>query len=66
MNEILIELDRNGSFAGTFGHMNEDLGMLAGAYGLRPEDERILMHGAGSRSKGPVKAVTGWKRMINK
>lgn len=39
---IRIELDRQGSFAGTFGLMREDLGMLAGAYGLRPEDERMF------------------------
>lgn len=42
LKHILIELDRNGSFAGTFGHMNEDLGMLAGAYGLLPDDERMF------------------------
>lgn len=42
LKHIRIELDRNGSFAGTFGHMNEDLGMLAGAYGLPPDDERIF------------------------
>lgn len=39
---IRIILDPDGSFAGTFGHMNEDLGMLAGAYGLLPDDERIF------------------------
>ena len=39
---IEIRLDRNGSFAGTFGLMNEDLGMLAGAYGMLPDDERIF------------------------
>ena len=38
--KILVILDKNGSFAGTFGHMNEDLGMLAGAYGLLPDDVR--------------------------
>lgn len=42
LKHILIELDKNGSFAGTFGHMNEDLGMLAGAYGLLPDDERMF------------------------
>lgn len=42
LRHILIELDKNGSFAGTFGHMNEDSGMLAGAYGLLPDDERIF------------------------
>ena len=39
---VHIILDKNGSFAGTFGHMNEDLGMLAGAYGLLPDDERLF------------------------
>ncbi|MBQ9609116.1 MAG: L-serine ammonia-lyase, iron-sulfur-dependent, subunit alpha [Lachnospiraceae bacterium] len=39
-DKITVILDKNGSFAGTFGHMNEDLGMLAGAYGLLPDDER--------------------------
>lgn len=42
LRDIVIELDRNGSFAGTFGHMSEDLGMLAGAYGLLPDDERMF------------------------
>lgn len=40
--EIRIELDRNGSFAGTFGLMSEDLGMLAGAWGLMPDDESMF------------------------
>ena len=34
-------LDREGSFAGTFGLMNEDKGMLAGVMGFAPDDERI-------------------------
>ncbi len=42
LKSIRIVLNRNGSFAGTFGLMNEDLGMLAGAYGLMPDDERIF------------------------
>ena len=42
LKHVLIELDKNGSFVGTFGHMNEDLGMLAGAYGLLPDDKRIF------------------------
>lgn len=42
LTHILIELDKKGSFAGTFGHMNEDLGMLAGASGLPPDDERMF------------------------
>ncbi|MCR5628899.1 L-serine ammonia-lyase, iron-sulfur-dependent, subunit alpha [Eubacterium sp.] len=41
-SRVHIILDKNGSFAGTFGHMNEDLGMLAGAYGLLPDDERLF------------------------
>ena len=39
---IRIELDRSGSYAGTFGLMSEDLGMLAGAWGLGPDDERMF------------------------
>lgn len=42
VREIQIQLDPNGSFSGTFGLMNEDLGMLAGAYGLLPDDERMF------------------------
>ncbi|MCH5197322.1 MAG: L-serine ammonia-lyase, iron-sulfur-dependent, subunit alpha [Oscillospiraceae bacterium] len=42
LKEIVIELDKNGSFAGTFGLMREDLGMLSGAYGLSPDDERMF------------------------
>lgn len=42
LQRIHIVLDKNGSFAGTFGHMNEDLGMLAGAHGLLPDDERLF------------------------
>ncbi|MBE5972613.1 MAG: hypothetical protein E7246_08875 [Lachnoclostridium sp.] len=34
--EILVELDNDGSFKGTFGTMNEDLGMLNGAMGHLP------------------------------
>lgn len=40
--KIRVLLDEKGSFAGTFGHMNEDIGMLAGAYGLLPDDERMF------------------------
>ncbi len=40
--KIKVQLDLNGSFAQTFGHMNEDIGMLAGAYGLLPDDERMF------------------------
>lgn len=35
--DILVELDRDGSFTGTFGQMNEDLGMLNGAMGHMPD-----------------------------
>ncbi|MCM1544485.1 MAG: L-serine ammonia-lyase, iron-sulfur-dependent, subunit alpha, partial [Ruminococcus sp.] len=42
LKSIKVELDKNGSFAGTFGHMNEDLGMLSGAYGFLPDDERMF------------------------
>ena len=38
---IRIILDPNGSFAGTFGIMHEDSGMLAGALGMFPDDERL-------------------------
>lgn len=31
LKKIKIVLDEKGSFAGTFGHMSEDLGMLASA-----------------------------------
>ena len=42
VEKIRVLLDVKGSFAGTFGLMNEDLGMLAGAYGLLPDDERLF------------------------
>ncbi len=42
LKHILIEFDRHGSFAGTFGLMNEDLGMLSGAYGMTPDDARMF------------------------
>ncbi len=35
--EILVEMDSRGSFSGTFGQMNEDLGMLNGAMGRMPD-----------------------------
>jgi len=34
-------MDSEGSFAGTFGIMNEDKGMLAGVLGFGPEDDKI-------------------------
>lgn len=42
VREITVQIDPVGSFSGTFGLMNEDLGMLAGAYGLLPDDENIF------------------------
>jgi L-serine dehydratase len=39
--EACFIMDRQGSFAGTFGCMNEDKGMLAGVLGIGPEDERL-------------------------
>lgn len=35
--DIVVEMDRDGSFTGTFGQMNEDLGMLNGAMGHMPD-----------------------------
>lgn len=35
--DILVEMDPEGSFAGAFGQMNEDLGMLNGALGRAPD-----------------------------
>jgi L-serine dehydratase len=37
-----VELDRDGSFAGTFGVMAEDRAMVAGALGMQPDDERLF------------------------
>ncbi|MGO8685291.1 MAG: L-serine ammonia-lyase, iron-sulfur-dependent, subunit alpha [Thermoleophilia bacterium] len=37
-----VVLDRQGSFAGTFGTMAEDRAMVAGALGLLPDDERLF------------------------
>ncbi len=42
LKDIKVVLDKNGSFAGTFGHMNEDIGMLAGAYGLGPDSPEMF------------------------
>lgn len=42
VSEIIVQIDPAGSFSGTFGLMHEDLGMLAGAYGLLPDDENIF------------------------
>jgi L-serine dehydratase len=35
-------LDPEGTYAGIFGHMNEDLGMIGGVLGLGPEDPRLF------------------------
>ncbi len=40
--EIRVQLDRDGSFAGTFGMMYEDNAMLAGAMGFLPDDIRLF------------------------
>ena len=40
--EIHVLLDANGSFAGTFGIMAEDRGMIAGVLGFLPDDERLF------------------------
>lgn len=42
LKDIHVILDNKGSFAGTFGLMNEEAGMLAGAYGLLPDDVRLF------------------------
>lgn len=42
LKDIHVVLDKEGSFAGTFGHMNEDIGMLAGAYGLGPDSPEMF------------------------
>ena len=50
--KVRVLLDREGSFAGTFGIMNEDNAMLSGAMGFLPDDPRLfeaanLAHAAG-------------------
>ena len=40
--EVLVVLDTEGSFAGTFGAMSEDNAMLAGGMGILPDDVRIF------------------------
>jgi L-serine dehydratase len=39
---LRVILDSKGSFAGTFGIMGEDSGMLAGAMGMLPDDVRLF------------------------
>jgi L-serine dehydratase len=41
-SSIHVELDRDGSFAGTFGVMAEDRAMVAGALGMQLDDERLF------------------------
>jgi len=39
---IHVEMDEDGSFAGTFGTMAEDRAMVAGALGMLPDDVRLF------------------------
>ena len=39
---VQFTLDPEGSYAGTFGLMNEDLGLLAGTLGILPDDRRLF------------------------
>ncbi len=50
--EILVELDDEGSFKGTFGTMNEDLGMLNGAMGHMPDYKGFFQIKANLREAG--------------
>ena len=50
--EILVELDNDGSFKGTFGTMNEDLGMLNGAMGHLPDFKGFFGVKADLKSRG--------------
>ncbi|MBQ7796042.1 MAG: L-serine ammonia-lyase, iron-sulfur-dependent, subunit alpha [Lachnospiraceae bacterium] len=50
--EILVELDNDGSFKGTFGTMNEDLGMLNGAMGHLPDYKGFFQVKANLKSQG--------------
>ena len=42
LSDIRVELDTEGSFSGTFGLMNEDLGMLNGAFGCLPDEKNFF------------------------
>jgi L-serine dehydratase len=42
LRRLRIELDEQGSFAGTFGVMAEDRAMVAGVLGCLPDDERLF------------------------
>ena len=50
--DIRVFLDRDGSFAGTFGLMYEDQAMLAGALGCLPDDPRLFGAAALAQSSG--------------
>ena len=50
--EILVELDNDGSFKGTFGTMNEDLGMLNGAMGHMPDYKGFFQVKANLKESG--------------
>jgi len=41
-HQAVVVLDPSGSFAGTFGLMDEDLGFLSGILGFSPDDPRIF------------------------
>jgi L-serine dehydratase len=42
LKRVRIELDANGSYAGTFGIMAEDRAMVAGVLGIGPDDARLF------------------------
>ena len=42
VRKMRVELDRHGSFAGTFGIMAEDRAMVAGVLGYLPDDARLF------------------------
>src|SRR5271157_3374442 len=52
VQEIRVQLDKDGSFAGTFGQMYEDQAMLAGAMGCQPDDPLIFTSAATARAEG--------------
>jgi len=45
-------LDPAGTYAGVFGHMNEDLGLLGGILGLEPDDPRLFRAKAIAAERG--------------
>ena len=42
LKKVTVLLDKEGSFAGTFGSMREHLGMLGGTLGISIDDERLF------------------------